>query len=224
MNYEKVLWEYLISLGFTEQAAAGIMGNTHAESANRPDNLQNSGNTRLNMTDDQYTKAVDNGTYSAQSFIHDQQGYGLCQWTYWSRKKALLDMAKKKCKSISDIYIQADYMVKELKQYGIYKKIVSSKDIKYVTKVILLEFEKPASVLRKTEEEVQTVIDDRYMYANVIYNKYHNTLSDDLSTLEKFNVINSSKYWEVHADDILYLRDLYHNMAKVLKQISEESA
>lgn len=221
MNYEKVLWDYLIDLGFTEEASASILGNTHAESANVPNNLQNTGNKYLNMTDEQYTEAVDNGTYLAEKFSHDSYGYGLCQWTYWSRKKGLLELAKKNNKSVADPYIQIDFLVKELKQYGVYKKVVNSKDIRYVTEIVLLKIEKPASVIGKSAEEIQKVVDTRTSYADVIYNKYHDTLNDDLSTLVEFNVIKSPEYWKLHANDLTYLKDLYHNMSQVLTQMSE---
>ena len=39
---------------------------------------------------------VDNGTYSKESFVNDGAGYGLAQWTYSSRKKALYEYAKEK--------------------------------------------------------------------------------------------------------------------------------
>lgn len=53
------------------------------------------------MTDEQYTKAVDNGTYT--NFIHDSAGYGLAQWTYLSLKEDLYNLCKERNKSISDI-------------------------------------------------------------------------------------------------------------------------
>ena len=46
------------------------------------------------MTDEQYTAAVDNGTYT--NFVNDKYGYGIFQWTYWSRKQNLLNYAKSK--------------------------------------------------------------------------------------------------------------------------------
>jgi hypothetical protein len=39
------------------------------------------------MNDASYTAAVDNGSYT--NFTHDFAGYGLAQWTYWSRKQGL---------------------------------------------------------------------------------------------------------------------------------------
>ena len=47
----------------------------------------------LGLTDAEYTAAVDSGSYS--NFVRDSSGYGLAQWTYWSRKEAMLNYARK---------------------------------------------------------------------------------------------------------------------------------
>jgi hypothetical protein len=60
------------------------MGNLDAESGLRSNNLQDTYSREFNLTDAQYTAAVDNGTYT--KFVNDEAGYGLAQWTYWSRK------------------------------------------------------------------------------------------------------------------------------------------
>jgi hypothetical protein len=70
------------------------MGNLYAESGLKPNNLQNSYEKTLGFTDVTYTEAVDKGIYN--NFIHDKAGYGLAQWTWWSRKEALLNYAKQK--------------------------------------------------------------------------------------------------------------------------------
>lgn len=91
------------------------MGNLYAESCLIPTNLQNGYEKTLGFTDATYTAAVDKGTY--QNFVKDSAGYGLAQWTYWSRKKNLLDFAKKKGKSIGDLEMQLDFLWNELQGY-----------------------------------------------------------------------------------------------------------
>ena len=88
MSNEEKIWDYLIDQGLTAAGVAGLMGNLYAESSLSSTNLQNTGNKSLNMSDEEYTKAVDTGTYT--NFIHDGYGYGLCQWTYYSRKESFL--------------------------------------------------------------------------------------------------------------------------------------
>ena len=90
-NAEKI-WNFLSGKNLTAYGIAGLMGNLYAESALIPTNLQNSYEKSLGMTDVEYTAAVDSGSYS--NFVRDSAGYGLAQWTYWSRKEALLNYAK----------------------------------------------------------------------------------------------------------------------------------
>lgn len=84
------------------------MGNLYAESGLMPNNLQNAYNNKLGKTDAEYTAAVDNGSYG--NFVKDSAGYGLAQWTYWSRKQALLNHAKQAGVSIADLNMQLGFM------------------------------------------------------------------------------------------------------------------
>ena len=109
-NEEKI-WNYLKSKGLNDHGCAGLMGNLNAESALKSNNLQNTYETKLGYSDDQYVKAVDNGTYA--NFIYDSAGFGLAQWTWWSRKKALYEYVKSKNKSIGDLEAQLEFLYKE---------------------------------------------------------------------------------------------------------------
>ena len=108
---ETTIWNFLSDKGLNSYAVAGIMGNLYAESALKPTNLQNSYEKPLGYTDESYTAAVDNGDYT--NFVKDSAGYGLAQWTFWSRKQALLDFAQAAEKSIGDLMMQLDFMWKE---------------------------------------------------------------------------------------------------------------
>ena len=90
-NEEKI-WNYLKAQGLSSAGAAGLMGNLYAESGLIPTNLQNTYEKKLGYSDAAYTAAVDSGAYT--NFIRDSAGYGLAQWTYWSRKQALQQYAK----------------------------------------------------------------------------------------------------------------------------------
>ena len=79
MNTEEKIWSFLKAQGLTDAGAAGLMGNLYAESGLRANNLQNSYEGRLGMTDAEYTEMVNRGTYT--NFANDRAGYGLCQWT-----------------------------------------------------------------------------------------------------------------------------------------------
>ena len=88
------------------------MGNLYAESGFIPNNLQSSYERKLKMTDAEYTEAVDSGAYD--NFVRDAAGYGLAQWTFWSRKEALLSFARERNASIGDLSMQLDYLWYEL--------------------------------------------------------------------------------------------------------------
>ena len=102
----------LLDAGANAYGAAGALGNIDHESGLDPKNLQNTGNKKLGMTDEEYTSAVDAGRYS--NFIRDSIGYGLAQWTFWSRKQKLLEYARKCGVSIGDLEMQIDFYIKEM--------------------------------------------------------------------------------------------------------------
>lgn len=139
---EKIIWDYLKSQGLNDYGIAGLMGNLYAESGMSPKNLQNTFEKSLGFTDDTYTAAVDNGTYA--NFVRDSAGYGLAQWTYWSRKQNLLNFAKARGVSIGDLNMQLAFLVKELGDYGLLNQLKNAASVLAASNVILLQFEKPA--------------------------------------------------------------------------------
>ena len=87
-SIEEKIYNFLYGRIKNAFGVSGLMGNLFAESGLVPTNLQNSFEKKLGYTDDTYTTSVDNGDYT--NFVHDSAGYGLAQWTYWSRKENLL--------------------------------------------------------------------------------------------------------------------------------------
>lgn len=124
---------------------AGLMGNLKAESNLNPMNLQNSFEKKLGYNDESYTAAVDSGKY--QNFARDSAGYGLAQWTYWSRKQALLNYARSHNKSIGDIEMQLDFLLYELqKNYsGVWNVLKNAMSVQEASDKVLTGFEKPAN-------------------------------------------------------------------------------
>lgn len=143
-DYSKAIWDYFRILGLNEYGCAGIIGNLACESGLRPNNLQNSFEKKLGLTDDQYTAKVDDGTYT--NFVKDGAGYGLAQWTYYTRKQALLDFAKQCKMSICDINLQLTYLYGELtgKYQGVWNGLMNAKSVAEASNIMLLQFERPA--------------------------------------------------------------------------------
>jgi len=163
-NEEKI-WNYLKGKGLNNYGVAGLMGNLNAESALRPNNLQNTYEKKLGLSDDEYVAAVDSGRYT--NFVRDSAGFGLAQWTYWSRKQALLNFAQAEKKSIGNLEMQLDFLWKELSES--YKSVLNT--LKTATSVrqasddVLLKFERPADM----GESVQV---KRASFGQQYYSKY----------------------------------------------------
>ena len=98
---EKQIWDRLYSHIRNPDGVAGVMGNFQAESAMKANNLQDSYQGSIGMNDEQYTAAVDSGSYG--NFVHDSAGYGYFQATYWSIKQYLLNYARNHGKSIGEL-------------------------------------------------------------------------------------------------------------------------
>ena len=163
-NTEKAIWDYLAGKGLNACAVAGLMGNLYAESGLNSCNLQNSYNKSLNMTDAQYTAAVDNGSYG--NFVKDKAGYGLAQWTYYTRKQALFDYAKKAGASIGSLDMQLAFLWDELQGYkSVISTLKGAESVRAASDAVLLGFEKPA-------DQSEAVQKKRAEYGEAYYNKY----------------------------------------------------
>lgn len=162
---EQQMFEFLKKQGFSDAGAAGAMGNMFAESGLKPNNLQNSFEKKLGHTDISYTKAVDNGTYA--NFSKDGAGYGLCQWTYSTRKAALLAFAKAEKASIGDTEMQLRFFVKELKESfsGVFSVLKTATTVREASDAMLLKFECPADQSEKVQKA-------RAAYGQSYYEKF----------------------------------------------------
>ena len=162
---EKTIWNFLMVHIDNEYGVAGLMGNLYAESALRSNNLQQSYETKLGYNDTTYTTAVDNGSYD--NFVKDAAGYGLAQWTYWSRKQAMLEFHQSKKKSIGDLQTQLEFLVKELSESykGVWSDLKNATSILAASNSVLLKFERPAN-------QGESVQKKRAEYGQKYYDKY----------------------------------------------------
>lgn len=160
---EKQMFDFLVAGGLPEHGAAVLLAHFQAESGLNPRNLQNTSNKKLDMTDDEYTAAVDSGTY--QNFVRDSAGYGYAQWTYWSRKQALLDFARSSGCSIGDPKMQLKFALHELEGYKAVLQVLKTEtDFRKASDVVLEKYEQPAD---QSEAERKK----RAGYAQEIYNR-----------------------------------------------------
>lgn len=143
MTTERKIWEYLYNEFNNRYAVAGIMGNLMAESALLSNNVQNSYEKKVG-SDEEYTAGVDNGRISREQFAHDGAGYGLAQWTFWSRKAKLWDYAKSCNMSIGGLFMQLSFLVEELKAYRLFDTLGNIGSVAQATRLIMTQYEKPA--------------------------------------------------------------------------------
>lgn len=161
----QVIWNYFKSKGFSDCGTAGLMGNLNAESGLIPTNLQNTYEKKLGMTDAEYTAAVDSGKYT--NFVKDSAGYGLAQWTYWSRKQNLLNYCKGKGKSIGDLNTQLDFLYQELTTSfpTVVNILKIATSVRQASDVVLLQFERPANQGEETKQK-------RANFGQEFYNRF----------------------------------------------------
>lgn len=162
---EEIIWNYLLKKIGNPYGVAGLMGNLYAESGLRPNNLQNTFEKRLGMTDAEYTAAVDSGAYSKESFTKDKAGYGLAQWTFWSRKENLYN--SKGNKSIADLGLQLDFLWRELSTgyKGTLQALQKATSVYNASTAVLTQFERPA-------DQSEAVKQKRASYGQVYFDKY----------------------------------------------------
>ena len=146
----------LVRGGLSPIGACAMLGNMQAESAMRANNAQDGCSI---LSDEQYTAAVDNGSYT--NFVHDEIGYGLCQWTFWSRKENLLRFVRRLGVSISDASAQVSFVLWELQNEHsrLWTYLQSATGLYEASSRICLEYEQPA--INNVEERAQ--------YANQFY-------------------------------------------------------
>ena len=173
---ELTIWKNLRSRGFSEKAVAALMGNMREESdcfAPRVQGDFTSGYTKSIL----YTSQVDDGIIGRNDFIHHGPGgggYGLCQWTYFSRKQGLYDLAQRSRRSIGDEDLQLEWLCEELKQ-GEYSSVLSTlqsdTSLEAMVASVLRKFERPA-------DQSDSALGRRLRHAKEILNAYSGVEAD----------------------------------------------
>lgn len=172
----------LVRGGMTPIAACAMGGNMMCES-NMTANIVQLGMTKL--ADAEYTAAADSGTID---FALDAVGYGLCQWTYFSRKQRLLEYARSVGTSVGDEGTQVNFCLKELRgEYpALWNYLTTAQDLYGASARICREYERPAV----------NNIADRANAGNALYMQYGSRLdaiaAGDAETVEDPSGADSS--------------------------------
>ena len=163
---KETIYSYLRQGGLSHYGACAMMGNMYCESLLKSNIVEK----RCSLSDEVYTKAVDDGTMSCYQFSRDTYGYGLCQWTYWSRKDELWKRTVGKGLSVADEMAQCEFCIIELKRdyKFLYEFLCDDCDLYSATSRICKEYERPAI----------NNVDDRYAKAK----EYDRDLKDSDSS------------------------------------------
>lgn len=166
---EATIWQKLKAKGLSDTAVAAVMGNMKGESGLIPYRVQGDFGDGYAWSK-AYTDDVDSGRISKSEFMYEGPGgggYGLCQWTFWSRKEGLYDTAKRLGLSIGDVQVAADWFYEEIQEPQrrvVWDDLHSNKSLYDMTVSVLVNYEKPY-------DQSQRVRDQRTAWAQEIYDR-----------------------------------------------------
>ena len=167
-EYGQDIWNYLMVLIENEYGVAGLMGNLLAESGLLPFRLQGDYDAEHNYPrSHEYSADVNDGTISEYTFVHDEKGYGLAQWTYSSRKQGLYNYTKGRGYGVDMLYPQLEFLQHELETdyFDVLHTLVLATSIREASDKVLHDFENP-------EEQGESVEIYRANLSIDIYNTY----------------------------------------------------
>lgn len=193
---ELTIYQHLRAGGLSPAGACAVMGNMFCESAMQPNNVEN----RCTMSDSEYTRAVDEGRISPDQFVYDKYGYGLCQWTFWSRKKELWQLANSRHVSIADEAMQCDLCLTELARdfSALYQQLCSctAEGLEKAVEVFCKKFENPA--VNNISQRYQAAMQ---FYANALKIEQAtaaaNSCTEDACPINVGNVQEGEPYMEI---------------------------
>ena len=211
---KKTIWEYLKSKGFSDVACAAIMGNIEAESNCVACRLQGDFSTDYQKSRE-YTAMVDRGDISREQFVYNGPGgggYGLCQWTYWSRKAGLYDLAKSQGVSIGDEFIQVEWLVRELFQdefRSVLNTLQNSDSIRECSDALIKKFLRPA-------DQSDAVCVHRAKLAREIYAEYAGGEAEDPDGMPDMIQVSESEYNTMSRAMlvVMYLKDILNMLGE----------
>lgn len=197
---DQEVYTYLTSAkGMTGIGASGIMGCLKYESGMRSNNLEDTFNKQFGMSDEAYTKAVNDKTITRDAFIHGNNavaysgqtpgeavGYGVAQFTASKLKGNLYDRTVKNGYGIDNMSGQLDSLVQDLRNRSmkgggtLFDRINNAGTPADANKQFLWKYEagtsfgSDADVLSHYSWMKQSDLDNRHNAATEFYRLYGN--------------------------------------------------
>ena len=156
----QTIYDRFRAAGMTHAGALAMLGNAQCESGLIPYRVQGDFSSGYEFSR-RYTSDVDDGSVSRQNFVYNGPGgggYGLFQWTFWSRKSGLYNLAKERGVSIGNEDMQVDYACTEIKRdYPLlWSFLCKTTSIKTAVSDVCYQFENPA--IKNVEERYQAAL------------------------------------------------------------------
>lgn len=206
---ELEVFKKCVALGMTKAGAAGCTANILNESNGRSDNVEN----RCPLSDEEYTKAVDSGSYT--DFTEDRYGYGICKWTLPSRKAALLQYAKEHGVSISDSEMQFQFLAREMRSgYAYVWNILTHTQSPYEAGYEMCKrFERPQHVEESSVERGNKAVEiyERCKNAGVKTVKYDKQILIDWG-YSQLGYHEGDNNWNKYAEIMDKVKDFYNGI------------
>lgn len=154
---EEFIWNFIQSKTKNQYGTAAIMGNLMAESSLNPHCV-------TGIKDPEYICKADNDEID---FAHDGHAFGLVQWCYYTRKGGLQGYAKQVGRSVGDLQMQLEYLVKEMSQdyKSVWSAVTTSKSIRGISDTVMLKYEKPGNTSEAAKQK-------RANYAQKFYDQF----------------------------------------------------
>ena len=144
---KQAIYDALVSAGMTREGACGFMGNLQAESGCEACRLQGDF-SQGRTTSRAYVAAVTSGIISRAAFGSDKKGFGLAQWSYYTRKLALYDFWRGSGEALDSDALQIAFALQELRtmpEYsGVWAVLTASHDLYQCTEIVCVKYECPA--------------------------------------------------------------------------------
>ena len=157
------IWNYLKThTSLPDEAIAGIMGNMEAESNCEACRVQGDFTSDRRVSKE-YAQKVNSGLLP--TWHTDNKGWGLCQWTFYSRKQNLRSTCQSYGVGIEDESAQLAFFLAEMQmEYtSTWNKLLNCHSIYDAASYVCCEYERPA---------VNNVA-ARADYGNTIYKQFH---------------------------------------------------
>ena len=145
MSYAQTIYNVLRQCGLSQDGSLAVLGNFDCESNCEPFRLEGDYNSYRKLSK-QYVADVTSGKISRKQFATDSKGFGLAQWTYYSRKYALYDYWKSSGRALDDVVMQTMFAMTELQTdfYSLLRNLQVSNNLYESTDRFCREFENPA--------------------------------------------------------------------------------